>query len=142
MIERIINYLGKIPLPVWIGISGFILSVINLIRSLREKRVKVSVTYETIGDEITITVFNHSVRNIIITHLELYTSNGIGSCDKKPISTCFDEPESTTIDISPYSSKDIIFKDEYTIDGTFYRGKKTYITLCISNEKKITKRLR
>lgn len=142
MIEEMINYLGKILLPVWIGIAGFILSVINLVRSLREKRIKVGVTYRTIGDETAITVFNRSVRNIIITHLELYTTNGIVSGNKKLINTYFDEPESTAINISPYSSKDISFKDEYAINGAFYRGKRAYIILHISNEKKITKRLR
>lgn len=142
MIEGIIDYLEKISLPAWIGIAGFILSIINLIRSLREKRIKVGVTYGTIGDETTIIVFNRSVRNIIITHLELYTTNGIGSGGKKPIHTNFDEPENAAINISPYSSKDIVFKDEYTISGSFYRGKRTYIILHISNEKKITKRLR
>lgn len=142
MIKGIVDYLEKIPLPVWIGIAGFILSIINLIRSLREKRIKVGVTYGSIGDETIITVFNRSVRNIIITHLELYTTNGAGSGDKKLIRTYFDEPESTAINISPYSSKDILFKDEYAISGAFYRGKRTYITLHVSNEKKITKRLR
>ncbi len=142
MIEGIIDYLQQISLPVWIGIAGFILSIINLIRSLREKRIKVSVIYGTIGDETSITVFNRSVRNIIITHLELYTTNGIVSGNKKFIHTYFDEPESATINISPYSSKDIVFKDEYTINGSFYRGKRAYIILHISNEKKITKRLR
>ncbi len=94
MIKQIMDYLEKIPLPVWIGIAGFILSIINLIRSLREKRIKVGVTYGISADATTITVFNRSVRNIIITHVELYTTDWTVSGDKKPIHTYFDGPES------------------------------------------------
>lgn len=142
MIDEIIAYLGKIPLPAWIGICGFVLSIINLIRSLSEKRIKVGVTYGTVEDTTTITVFNRSVRNIVITHLELYTTKSTGSGHKKYIHTYFDGPETAALNISSYSSRDIVFEGEHSIYGAFYRRKRTYITLYVSNERKITKRLR
>lgn len=138
--KEIGKYLSEIQIPIWIGIAGFIISVINLVRSIMEKRIRVNATIGTMGDEVTITIFNQSPRNIIITSLELFKKNGYFS-KKENVRPLLDDPDGISFSMAPYSKHELVFDEEYPLPDSFFSQKRRYVTLAVSNKRKITLRL-
>jgi len=123
----------------WIAIAGFILSIINLIRSLNESRIKVDASIEHGNKEVDIVIYNHSSRKITVTYFEIYSKKHFFSFRKKKVKTWYDEGDTSKYIISPDEFKTINFSKQYKIpDAFFQNGKRFYIKIYISKKKKKT----
>lgn len=141
--QEIIHYVKDIKLENWIGIAGFIIAVVTLVRSLNERRIRIDASYGFIADKIDITIYNNSTRKIIVTYFSIYRARFKWFFKKKYGHTWHDDGDNSRYIIAPYEYTTFNFSEQYSISHLFGSAKRgrVYIKVVVSDKKTKTIRL-
>jgi hypothetical protein len=111
-----------IEITIWLGILGFFISIVNLYRSIREKKVKLDANIGFIGNTTHVNIYNNSSRRITISYFKIYRAKFRYLAKRHYVRTGYHEGENTHFLIEPYSHVTLNFQEQNSISEKFLTG--------------------
>ncbi|GAA4448981.1 hypothetical protein GCM10023092_02400 [Rurimicrobium arvi] len=132
--KDIMHFFRETDLKGWLSIAAIIISLVNLYRSIREKKINVDASVEIGNNTVDLVIYNNSTRKITISYFKIYSSRFRWLTKRNYAHTWYDDGESPKYLIAPHEYISMRFEDEYSIgDKFFFRGKlRTYVTVIVA----------
>jgi len=136
------QHISGIEIGTWIGSLGFVLSLVNIYRSIGEKKVKLNADIGFSGDVTNIIIYNNSSRRVTIQYFKIYMSKSKYLTKRHYIRTLYDEGEDSHFPVEPYERTTLQLQGQNSIPKEFITHGVLFLKVYVPGNIRRTIRLR